>query len=268
MKHQCRTDDPLSALTPSNSAHSRLGDRLSARLTRRGVLSATGLAGVGLLASQLDLLQSAAQDSTAVLAIIEPLATLESLAVTMIGVGRQRGDDLGIATNASRFLRAAQCEDEAHYHFLTAAGAKPDESFSIAEDVFDDRESYLSALFVVKEIAVGATMAAARQFAARGELGLVEIAYQIGTTEAQHLALARFFRGDQIANDRAFAKWRFTTSAESRSALTDAGYLGGDGDSFAFPGPLSRQCRGVFGLVPETTDDQFPPPSASPVADG
>ena len=98
-----------------------------------------------------------------------------------------------------------------------------------------------------------------------GELRLVEIAYQIGTVEAQHLALTRLYLGEQIASDRAFAKWRFTTTAEAADALADAGYLDDDGD-YSFPGPLSRQCRGVFGLVPETTDDQEQPSSATPIA--
>jgi hypothetical protein len=96
-------------------------------------------------------------------------------------------------------------------------------------------------------------------------LGLVEIAYQIGAVEAQHLALTRLFLGEQLPSDRAFAQWRFAAVADAAKALTAAGYLG-RGKTTAFPGPLSRQCRGVFGLVPETTEDQQEPTLASPVA--
>jgi hypothetical protein len=243
-----------------------IGERLTGRLTRRGVIAGGGLAGVGLVASQLDLLRSAAQESAAVGGVIDPLATLEALLVTLVGVGRQRGDRLEIGAEAARYLRAAQCEDEAHYHFLIAAGAEAETTFTIPDRVFRDRETFLGILLEIKEVAVGAAMAAARQFATLGDLRLVEIAYQIGTVEAQHLALTRLYRGELVANDRAFAKWRFNAAAEAAQMLVDDGYIEGNGDEVDFPGPLSRQCRGVFGLVPETTEDQERGPVASPVA--
>jgi hypothetical protein len=268
MKHHrlSLNDDRRSPSHRPAGSPTQLVERLATRISRRGVLSVGGLAGIGLAAGQLDLLRSVAQDSATIRSIIDPLATLESLAVTLIGVGRKQGKQLDIATNASRFLRAAQCEDEAHYHFLIAAGASAEETFTIPDDVLDNGDDFFAAVMDLKEIAVGATMAAARQFAALGELGLVEIAYQIGTTEAQHLALARFSHGEQIPNDRAFAKWRFATTAESLQSVADAGYAGDEGDTYTFPGPLSRQCRGVFGLVPETSDDQLSSPVASPIA--
>lgn len=263
--------DGLRGNTPRSSrASSRLVDRLTTRVSRRSVFAAGGLTGVGLLTSQLDLLRSAAQDAPEIRAIIDPLATLESLTVTLVGVARQQSDRLKIGTNASRFLRAAQCADEAHYHFFIAAGASAEETFTFGDTILTNGDAFFAALMDLKETTVGATMAAARQFAALGELGLVEIAYQIGATEAQHLALARFSHGEQIPNDRAFARWRFTTPAESLQSLVDAGYASDEGDTYTFPGPLSRNCRGVFGLVPETTDDQFPPistPIASPAAE-
>src|SRR5436190_23641631 len=97
----------------SRSEHGRtVVDRLAARVSRRGLIAGGGLAGVGLLASQLEMLRSAAQDAAAVAAIIDPLATLEAFAVTFAGLGRQQGDKLKIGADAARFLRAAQCEDE------------------------------------------------------------------------------------------------------------------------------------------------------------
>jgi hypothetical protein len=233
-----------------------LADRLAARVSRRGLIAGSGLAGVGLVASQLDLLRSAAQDSASVRAIIDPLATLEAFAVTFAGLGRQQGDKIDLGAEAARFVRAAQCEDEAHYHFLIAAGAEAETTFTIASRFFRTRASFLSALLDAKEVAVGAAMAAARQFAALGELRLVEIVYQIGAVDAQHLALTRLYLGEEIPNDRAFAKWRFAATADAAQTLVDAGYLGGKAGKTTFPGPLSRNCRGVFGLVPETTEDQ------------
>ncbi len=243
-----------------------IGERLTGRLTRRGVIAGSGLAGVGLVASQLELLRSAAQESAAVGGIIDSLATLEAFLVTLVGVGRQRGDQMEIGAEVARYLRAAQCEDEAHYHFLIAAGAEAETTFTLPDRVFDDRATFLGVLVEMKEVAVGAAMAAARQFATAGDLRLVEIAYQIGTVEAQHLALTRLYRGELVANDRAFARWRFHAAAEAAQIVVDEGYIEGDGDEVDFPGPLSRQCRGVFGLVPETTEDQDQGPVASPVA--
>jgi hypothetical protein len=111
-------------------------------------------------------------------------------------------------------------------------------------------------------------MAAARQFAAGGDPRLVEIAYQIGAVEAQHQAMVRVFLGERLPTDRAFAKWLFRDPAEAVQALTDLRYIGGGGRAYEYPGPVDRYCRGVFGLVPETTDEQpepTPRPAASPV---
>src|SRR5262249_23940088 len=153
----------------SGSEHRRrIVDRLAARVNRRGLIAGGGLAGVGLLASHLEMVRSAAQDSAAVSAIIDPLATLETFAVTFAGLGRQQGDKLKIGADTARFLRAAQCEDEAHYHFLIAAGAEAATTFTIDGRVLRTRKSFLSALLDAKEVAVGAAMAAARQFAALG----------------------------------------------------------------------------------------------------
>jgi hypothetical protein len=251
---------------PRERTGNGLVDRLAGRLGRRGVLAGTGLLGAGLLASRLDLLRSAAQDSPAVREVIDPAATVEAFAVTLLGVGRQRKDRLGISGDADRFLRVAQCEDEAHYNVLLAAGAAPSTTtFAVSSRVVRDQGVFLGALLDAKEIGVGAWMAAARQLAALGDLGLVEIAYQVGTVEAQHLALTRLFLGESIPSNRAFAQWRFAAVADAERALAAAGYVDGGGTKFAFPGPLERNCRGVFGLVPETTEDQAPP-GASPVA--
>ena len=123
-----------------------LVDRLTARVTRRGLLAGGGLAGAGLLASQVELLRSAAQDSASVRDVIDPMATVEAFAVTFVGVGRQRGDRLEFSNELARFLRAAQCEDEAHYHFLIAAGAVATTTFSLPSRVLRTRDSFLTAV--------------------------------------------------------------------------------------------------------------------------
>src|SRR3712207_112506 len=96
-------------------------------------------------------------------------------------------------------------------------------------------------------------MALAGEWAARGDLPQVEIAYQMGAVEAQHLALAHALVGVSPANDRAFARWLFANAAEAIDALNALDLLEGPGEPVPFPGPLDRICRGVFGLTPETT---------------
>jgi hypothetical protein len=243
-------------------------DRLQAAATRRAVLTGAGLAGASALAASIPLLRTTAQGQPSVKSAIDAAITLEAFAVTLLGVARDRGRRLALSPADVRFLRAAQCEDEAHYHFLQAAGAAASAgTFTIANATFENRVTFFRTLVRVEDIAVGAYMAAARQFAAQGELRLVEIAYQIGAVEAQHQALAKALLGDDLPNDRAFAQWRFRSPAGAVAALTDAGYIGGAGQGYAFPGPVDRYCRGVFGLVPETTEDQEQAtPEASPVA--
>jgi hypothetical protein len=196
--------------------------------------------------------------------IVDQAMTIEALSVTLYGVARDRGRRLELSDEDIRFLRAAQCEDEAHYHFWQAAGGTPTtETFSIANATFVDRATFFRALVEVEALSVGAYMAAARQFAGAGDGRLVEIAYQIGAAEAQHLALARLLLGERLPADRAFAQWRFRNVGEAVAALADLGFIGGGGKKYDYPGPVDRFCRGVFGLVPETTDDQEP---ATPVA--
>ena len=118
----------------------------------------------------------------------------------------------------------------------------------------------------LETVFVGLYMAAVRQLAATGEADLVEIAYQIGAVEAQHQALAKHALGNRPANDRAFARWLFRDVAEAIQALVDLGFIDGPGDPVACPGPLDRHCRGVFGLVPETTSAALIDSLGSPVA--
>ena len=248
--------------------------RLAARLNRRALVRDTTLLGAGAALGKAAVLRSAAQESPALTGTINAAITLEAFAVTFYGAARGRSG-IGFDDAVSRFARAAQCEEEAHFHFFEAAGAVPaTTAFTIPADRLRNQASFLSALEELEAILVGMHMAAARQFASNLDLRLVEIGYQIGAVEAQHLALTRLFRDERVPSDRAFARWMFREPAEAVTALEELGYLGGDGDRVAFPGPVDRQCRGVTGLVPEATEDQpqdepadEPPPAASPEVD-
>jgi hypothetical protein len=53
----------------------------------------------------------------------------------------------------------------------------------------------------------------------------------------------------------------FNSPSDAVAAITELGYIGGSGKEFTYPGPVDRYCRGVTGLVAETTEDQPPPVS-------
>jgi hypothetical protein len=187
---------------------------------------------------------------------LDALATFEAASVTLIGEARQRGldGDLDVGEDAAIVLRAAQCQDEQHYHALLAAGGLPlTETFTIPDETVTDRTLFLVTILELKAIGIAGYMALSRAWAHLGNLDQVEIAYQIGIVEAQHLTLAHALVGVTPANDRAFARWLFADAAEALDALGALGLLDGPGDPVAFPGPVERICRGIFGLTPETT---------------
>ncbi len=188
---------------------------------------------------------------------LDALATMEAAAVTLLGVARQRDQDgeLDLDEDAVVVLRAAQCQDEQHYHALLATGGVPmAESFTLPEQMVTDRTLLLVGILELKAISVAGYMALARAWAARGDVSQVEIAYQMGAVEAQHLSLAHALVGVSPANDRAFARWLFADPAEAIDALNALDFIEGSGEAVSFPGPLDRICRGVFGLTPETTE--------------
>jgi hypothetical protein len=208
---------------------------------------------------------------------LDALATMEAAAVTLLGVARQRGQDgeLDVGEDAAVILRAAQCQDEQHYHALLAAGGLPvADTFTIPEEMVTDRALLLVSILELKAIGIAGYMTLTREWAVRGEVSQVEIAYQIGTVEAQHLALAHALVGVTPANDRAFARWLFANPGEAIAALNALDLLEGSGEPIPFPGPMERICRGVFGLTPETTATMtLPrppvgqrPPAATPIA--
>ena len=187
---------------------------------------------------------------------LDALATMEAAAVTLQVVARERGleGDLDVGEDAAVVLRAAQCQDEQHYHALVAAGGLPVvDAFTIPEAMVTDRTSLMVTILELKAIGIAGYMALAREWASRGDVSQVEIAYQMGAVEAQHLALAHALVGVTPANDRAFARWLFANPAEAIDALNALDLLEGPAEPVPFPGPLDRICRGVFGLTPETT---------------
>lgn len=199
--------------------------------------------------------------------------TAEGLLVTLLGVARTRASDLAMDEQTIRLMRAAQCEDEAHANNLVSFGAAPTTGrYSIPDDFFASSANVLATWTEIKRLMVSLYLSAARTFGEDGNNDLVELAFQIGTVEAQHLALLRQFAGERIPADRAFPEWQFADTAEAMSEFERLGFIGGRGESVTYPGPGERYCRGITGLVAETTADQTPPDvtpdpdAASPVS--
>ena len=73
--------------------------------------------------------------------------------------------------------------------------------------------------------------------------------------------------------DRAFPAWQFRNTAAAVRAITRLGFIDGKGTAYDYPGPGDRYCRGITGLVAETSSDQRAPdvtpvanPGATPVS--
>lgn len=252
-------------MTDSSTTRTSAFDRITTRITRRGLAKAGGLSVAGAMLGGTSLLKAAAQNEPNVANVINTSMTFEAFMVTFYGAVRGLGKDLALDDDVTRFVRAAQCEEEAHYHYFEAVGAVPSTTtFTIDTSAFTDQAAFLAALAPLESASVGMYMAAARRFSAAGNAPLVEIAYQIGAVEAQHLAVMKLYSGEKLGADRAFAKWMFHDPADAITILTNLGYIGGGGEKTSFPGPIERYCRGVSGLVAETTEDQ-PAPTPTPL---
>jgi hypothetical protein len=272
-----------------NLGEDGLGGRLAGMLTRRAMLR-RGAAGAGAatlagLGSYRGVLRAAAQARPEVQAIIDAAATLEAMEVTYIGAVRHRASpqvgllNLGDNAGAVRYLRSAQCEEEAHFHFLLSEGAVPaSERFTFPDEVFLSRSTALRTLLDLEELEIGLYMAATREFAALGDLRLVEIAYQVGAVEGGHRVLLKGLIDEYPPNDRAFLAPTFPSVAAAAEAIAATTFVGGEapapsvilgldtltgipgsrffpGPYYQFPGVEDRYCRGISGYIPVTTDD-------------
>jgi hypothetical protein len=187
---------------------------------------------------------------------LDALITAEAALVTLAGVIREAGPAAGLTEADEAFLRAAQCADEAHYHLLQALGAVPAvAAFAVAERALVARGPALRMLAEVKAIALGAQMAFARSLVNGAEPPLAETVFAMGAVEGGHAALLRGLLGGDPAADRAFLPWRFADPADALDALAESGLLDDAPGAVPFPGPLPRICRGLTGLVPQTTEE-------------
>lgn len=191
--------------------------------------------------------------------IINIAATAEALAVTALGgaLDSAANGKLNLSAEQVQFVTAARAEEQAHYDYLTGAGAKPlTTTFNLPDTkIVTDVPTFLETVIGLEEAFIAAYLAAAQEFALQGQPDLVRVALQIGGVEAEHRSHARFYAFSagiipEVPNNLAFEKALFTSVGAAASALTQAGWINGSGPQLTYPGPGQIDTRGVHNLQP------------------
>jgi hypothetical protein len=213
----------------------------------------------GVTTADVQLMQAAAASCESVQDIINIAATAEAFAVTALGGALDNAANGRLALNAEQqqTLRAARAEEQAHFTFLTGAGAKPlTTTFTIPDPrIVTDVPTFLRTLITLEEAFIAAYMAAAQEFAVLGQARLVQVALQIGAIEAEHRAGARYYAITAgvltgTPNDVAFEKALFGSVGQAAAALQQLGFIGGTGTQVTYPGPGAIDPTGLSNLTP------------------
>ncbi len=215
-------------------------------LSRRALIRAAGATGLGMVLTQMKTIggiREAAAQSESVATIINIAATAEAMAVTLLGVAIQGAASYanpdgsqGLAATTVAILKAAQSAEQAHYAFLTKAGAKaltltfniPDPKIATATTALFQTIEALETAFTA------AYMSAAREFAEMRKPDLVKAAVQIGGVECGHRALARLALGDPLPHNLAFETKMFTQVGQAAAALEKLGFIGGTNNTVVY----------------------------------
>jgi len=191
-------------------------------------------AGLGLGTSQLGTLQALAASTESVAQIISIAATAEALAVTLTGAviagaGEYDGAK-GLPPMMVSWVKAIQAEEQAHYEYLTKAGARPlTLTFTVPQNlasITNDSKALLDFVVAAEGIFIGAYIAAAAEFAALGQPGLTQVAYQVAGVECEHRTLANYARGATPPNNLGFENAPFHTVGEAADKVKSLGLLG------------------------------------------
>ncbi len=213
----------------------------------------------GLAESDVHALRQGAAGCESVQEIINIAATAEAFAVTALGGALENAASgkLGLNDNHVLHIKAARAEEQAHFRYLTDAGAQPlTTTFTVPDPkIVTDVPTFLKTLITLEEAFIATYMAAAQEFAILGEPKLVQVAMQIGSVEAEHRAGVRFFAIEAgvlsgVPNNLAFEKAMFTSVGEAAQALKDLGFIGGSGTEITYPGPGAIDNSGVIQLRP------------------
>jgi hypothetical protein len=170
--------------------------------------------------------------------VMDIIATAEAMAVTLLGAAIQGAagytnpdDSTGLSAPLVSVLKAAQSAEQAHYLYLTRAGAKPlTLTFNIPNpEILTDTVTLFKTLETLETEFTAAYAAAAREFAVMKKPNLVRLALQTGGVEAEHRVLARWALGETLPHNVAFETAEFTDVGEAAAALQKMGFIGGTG---------------------------------------
>src|SRR5690242_6378617 len=140
------------------------------RISRRSLFKGAGALGAGLMLARLPLLRSVAADSESVTDIINIAVTAEAMAVTLLGGAidsASKGNyNKTIPAPVVAILNAARAEEEFHYEYLIAAGAKPlTTTFTVPDPkLLSDYDTLFGTIVALEGAFIAAYMAAAREF--------------------------------------------------------------------------------------------------------
>jgi hypothetical protein len=188
-------------------------------------------------------LAAAAAQSENVTTIINIAATAEAMAVTLLGAAiagaanyTNADGSKGLAAPLVAVLKAAQSAEQAHYSYLTGAGAKPlTTTFNIPDPkIATDTTTLFKTLEALETAFISAYEAAANEFSAMGNSALVKVALQIGAVEGEHRALARLAQGASLPHNVAFESAQFATVGDAANALKSLGFIGGTGQTVMY----------------------------------
>lgn len=213
----------------------------------------------GLTRSQVTTMRAQATACESVQDIINIASTAEALAVTALGgaLANAKQGKLDLNAEQRQVIAAARAEEQDHYDYLVAAGAKPlTKSFTLPDEaIVNDTATFLTTVIGLEEAFIAAYLAAAQEFAIMNQPDLVEVALQIGGVEAEHRAHARFYAFsagviNEVPNNIAFSKAMFTSVGAAADALTKLGWINGTGAELTYPGPGTIDYSGIEGRKP------------------
>jgi hypothetical protein len=253
----------------------RFKDTVSRRRFMAGLLAASGgAAGIAAIATG----SAALADSTST--IIDTAITAEALAVTYLGaaLANAYANASGTDATVAAILTAARAEEQDHYTYLQAAGAKPlTLTFTVPSSANPaDKNAVLQTLVAAEGLFVNAYLAATAQFASDGNYKLATVAASVLGVEAEHRALARaaLVLGGNSSyappNNVAFEQAPLPSVSAVGQKLQQLGFIGGSGTSATYPGPGSIDSTGVTGTAPPsiTPEPGMPSTGVKPQPDG
>jgi len=136
----------------------------------------------------------------------------------------------GLSPTMVTWVKGIQAEEQAHYQYLTQAGAKAlTLTFTVPQElvaITKDSKALLNFVVAAETLFIGAYTAAATAFAAAGQPALAEIAYRVTGVECEHRVLARYALGAMPPNNVGFEPAPFASVGEAAAKLKGLGLLG------------------------------------------